>query len=456
MGSTFNTQILVEKLAKLNPSQQSIETLSHWCIFHMDKAKQVVETWDRQFHSSPHEQRLPLLYLANDILQNSRRKGSEFVGEFWKVLPGALRDVIKNGDEFGKNAVLRLINIWEDRKVFITRGQSLKEEFLGRQSDNSNTNLKNSSFKLRPAAGDALDKIVSCYQSVYGGSLDEDALLSKCSNVISFMEKANKEIGSDTDSGKPIGSGIIKEFEGQQTVLRNCIDQLTIVESSRVNLLSQLREALQEQEIKLEQTRHQIQVAQSQLEQANSISRLLLKEEGSIAKPPSVEKSCGDTKSTAAAVAAKLTASTSSAQMLTYALSFLASEGVIGNTGNEASSSDFPLEKKLKLDQDHSIAAKPPPPPPSSPPPMPPLPPPMQQPYQVPQFMQTAGPINFPYSYGPLQPLQPPAYPSSSGTQVVNAISSSSPPANVYQGSEVGYYGQQQSTPPTMAPISRQ
>lgn len=75
----------------------------------MNKAKQVVETWARQFHCSPREQRLAFLYLANDILQNSRRKGAEFVGEFWKVLPDALRDVINNGDDFGRNAALRLV-----------------------------------------------------------------------------------------------------------------------------------------------------------------------------------------------------------------------------------------------------------------------------------------------------------------------------------------------------------
>lgn len=77
----------------------------------MNKARQVVETWARQFHSSPREQRLAFLYLANDILQNSRRKGAEFVGEFWKVLPDALRDVIESGDEFGRNAAQRLVSL---------------------------------------------------------------------------------------------------------------------------------------------------------------------------------------------------------------------------------------------------------------------------------------------------------------------------------------------------------
>ncbi|KAE8706300.1 ENTH/VHS family protein isoform 3 [Hibiscus syriacus] len=149
MDSSFNPQILVEKLAKLNNSQASIEILSHWCIFHMNKAKQVVETWDRQFHCSLREQRLAFLYLANDILQNSRRKGSEFVGEFWKVLPDALRDVIKSGDEFERNAALRLISIWEERKVFGSRGQILKEELFGRQSESNNRNDWHISLKLQ-------------------------------------------------------------------------------------------------------------------------------------------------------------------------------------------------------------------------------------------------------------------------------------------------------------------
>ena len=84
--------------------------LSRWCVTHRKKAKQVVETWDNLFNSSQKEQRVSFLYLANDILQNSRRKGSEFVNEFWKVLPSALKHVYENGDEHGKKAVTRLVS----------------------------------------------------------------------------------------------------------------------------------------------------------------------------------------------------------------------------------------------------------------------------------------------------------------------------------------------------------
>eukprot|EP00249_Psilotum_nudum_P023433 c28870_g1_i3 orf=314-799(+) len=108
MNSAFNGQILAEKLSKLNSSQQSIETLSHWCIFHRKKARQVVETWDKQFRELPKE-RVPFLYLVNDILQNSRRRGGEYVTEFWRILPGALKDAMEKCDENGRNVVLRLV-----------------------------------------------------------------------------------------------------------------------------------------------------------------------------------------------------------------------------------------------------------------------------------------------------------------------------------------------------------
>ncbi|GFY83198.1 ENTH/VHS family protein [Actinidia rufa] len=448
----------------------------------MNKAKQVVETWDKQFHCSPSEQRLAFLYLANDILQNSRRKGLEFVGEFWKVLPDALRHVIENGDEFGRNAALRLISIWEERKVFGSRAQILKEELVGRHLENSNRNGKLSGFKLRHSAGNALDKIVSGYQVVYGGQLDDDVILGKCRNAISCIEKVDKEIGGDVNSEKLKGSGVVEELQGQHAILRDSIEQLMAVESSRANLVSHLREALQDQEFKLDQLRNQLQAAQSQSEQAGHLCRQLLNSN------PQLLAEQKDPKAAAAAVAAKLTASTSSAQMLTYVLSSLASEGVIGNAMKDPSG-DYPSEKRAKLENDHlsyipsqnlpppippyphpdslqnsvpiseELAANEQPPPPSSPP--------LaavatittyMQPFPVPQFMQTAGSLGVPFTYGtaPQQPQPMSGYsPVGPPMNLVSPFTAPPPhPYQSFQGSEGGFYSQPSSLP--MAPMSRQ
>lgn len=410
MNGAFNGQILAEKLSKLNNSQQSIETLSHWCIFHRKKAKQVVETWDRQFHSAPREQRIPFLYLANDILQNSRRKGSEFVGEFWKVLPGALSDVFEKGDEHGRNAAMRLVDIWEERKVFGSRGQILKEEMVGRNPhislENTNNGRNLHSTKVKLAVGGTLEKIVSAYDSVHDCNLEDDAVLVKCKAAASDVEKMEKDFQNGCNYGDMQESNMVEELREKDSVLRQCIEQLETTEMARAVLVSHLREVLQEEESKLEQVRTQLQVAQCRSEQAGSMCQQLLSsnnrgqllsrqsladnrmfsdisasllqenhvtgDKGQVAPavPMQPISSFAETashidenhKKAAAAVAAKLAASTSSAQMLSYVLSSLASEAATMTSGLRTSSApvgmstDYPLEKRQKIEQQPPIS----------------------------------------------------------------------------------------------------
>ncbi|XP_042425399.1 regulation of nuclear pre-mRNA domain-containing protein 1A-like [Zingiber officinale] len=382
MNGSFNGQILVDKLARLNNSQQSIETLSHWCIFHRNKAKQVVETWEHQFYCSPREQRISFLYLANDILQNSRRKGLEFINEFWKVLPDALSDAFANGGDIGRNTVQRLVNIWEERKVFGSRGQILKEEILGRKLEDKNSNGKAITQNLKQSSG-ILEKVISSYDKL----CDEDSLFGKCQGALNIIDKLEKELRSDFEIGSKNGSEIIGNLQIKHGILGECIEQLKASESSRATLISYLREAVNEQEQKLEQIGHQLQVAELRCKQTGNILSQFNVEQQPDAQnpiessqafsgappgfaPEASASSAADTqitlgrctqeeplteikpsltdenrKTEAAAVAAKLTASASSAQMLSFVLSSLASEGALGQANKEES----PDSKRPKL-----------------------------------------------------------------------------------------------------------
>ena len=57
------------------------------------------------------------MYLANDVIQNSKKKGPEFGKEFENVLPKAF-DHLKSCDARTKSKIGRLINIWEERGVY--------------------------------------------------------------------------------------------------------------------------------------------------------------------------------------------------------------------------------------------------------------------------------------------------------------------------------------------------
>ncbi|KAJ4966716.1 hypothetical protein NE237_018565 [Protea cynaroides] len=332
LHSVFSEQILADKLSKLNNTQQCIETLSHWCIFHQKKADLVVATWDKQFHSSGISEKVPFLYLANDILQNSKRKGNEFVSEFWKVLPAALKDVFENGDDRGKNVVSRLVAIWEERRVFGSQAQSLKDLMLGKEllppldfgrkrSRSVRILRKDSrSIKTKLAIGGTAEKIVSAFHSVLSEHSNEDAEISKCKSAVKRVKKMEKDVDiACSKVGDPKRTTLANELEEEEKLLKQCIEKLKSVQETRAALVSQLKEALHAQESELENFRTQLQVAEAQVEEAIKMQKRL--------KNESVEEA---PRKTAAAIAAevadKLAASSSSQSIMSSVLSTFAAE----------------------------------------------------------------------------------------------------------------------------------
>ncbi|KAF8405962.1 hypothetical protein HHK36_008042 [Tetracentron sinense] len=398
MNSVFSEQILADKLSKLNNTQQCIETLSHWCIFHRSKAELVVATWDKQFHNPQMvQQKVPLLYLANDILQNSKRKGNEFVSEFWKVLPAALKDIVENGDDRGKNAASRLVDIWEERRVFGSRARSLRDAMLGKESppplefskkrSRSVRIVRRDSRSIRTklAIGGTVEKIVSAFHSVLSEHPNEDAEMSKCKSAVHRVRKMEKDVDiACCKVGDPKRATLANKLEEEETLLKQSIEKLKSVEATRVALVSQLREALHEQESELENVRTQLQVAQAQAEEASNMQKHL-KNEDYIAIPnhrsstatPQIDANAKEeaSKRTAAAIADRLAASTSSQLIMTSVLSTFAAEeaknagfaptsttsnSFTTNPNNSVTGSRPKLENPMAFsDPNHYIAAQP-------------------------------------------------------------------------------------------------
>ncbi|CAH9068933.1 unnamed protein product [Cuscuta epithymum] len=392
----FDGKALTEKLSKLNGSQQCIESLSRWCTSFRKKAKQIVETWDKLFKSAQKEQRVAFLYLANDILQNSRRKGNEFVNEFWKVLPAALKDVFASGHEQEKKVASRLVDIWEERKVFGSRGQILKDELLVKGPPLLGGNVKSvgksplsvsnainpnpikvikrdtQSLRIKLAIGEVPERIITAFQVLYDECTNEEGALNKCKDALFHFKEMENDIANVFSQGTPQGSEMLDKIQEQENVLKQCVTQLESVEASRTSLISKLKEAADNQENKLEQLRSDLKAARMQIEQAADIierfksSPVLhptIEEAARTSEtspypviplptnlPPVSSSSFATLKSTtdeesskraaaAAAVAAKLTASTSSAQMLTSVLSSLVAEEAAAASASALTSS---------------------------------------------------------------------------------------------------------------------
>mmetsp|Transcript_4537 Transcript_4537/g.15041 ORF Transcript_4537/g.15041 Transcript_4537/m.15041 type:complete len:354 (+) Transcript_4537:191-1252(+) len=106
------------KLASLNISVQSIETLSHWCIFHRKNARALALVWSEELARAPAKQKLAYLYLASDIVQNARKKGTDWADAMVDLAPTACRDVATSGDDKTAERVRKVLRIWDERKVF--------------------------------------------------------------------------------------------------------------------------------------------------------------------------------------------------------------------------------------------------------------------------------------------------------------------------------------------------
>lgn len=134
--SVFSEESMQKKLAELNVSQQSIQTTSLWLIHHKKHAQQVAQVWAAELYKVSNNRKLTFMYLANDVIQNSKKKGPEYREEFAKRFPKVFKHL--GGvdlDEKTQKGVERLLSVWEQRGIFSKNSIGLfRREYAGRGS----------------------------------------------------------------------------------------------------------------------------------------------------------------------------------------------------------------------------------------------------------------------------------------------------------------------------------
>ena len=84
-------------------------------------AATAVSEWRSALQTSSPSRHLPLLYVANEVLQTSKRnRGNRFLEAFSPVLGSSLQ-FICGRDGSVTEKVRRTVKIWGDRRVFSTR-----------------------------------------------------------------------------------------------------------------------------------------------------------------------------------------------------------------------------------------------------------------------------------------------------------------------------------------------
>lgn len=93
-----NREQIDSKLQALQQTQVSIETTTQWFLFHQRHAKDLVEAWEQHIlgksTGADAQHLLTQLYLANDILQKSKKRSPEFAKSFQLEFGRALVQVM--------------------------------------------------------------------------------------------------------------------------------------------------------------------------------------------------------------------------------------------------------------------------------------------------------------------------------------------------------------------------
>ncbi|NP_955850.1 regulation of nuclear pre-mRNA domain-containing protein 1B isoform X2 [Danio rerio] len=158
--SSFSESALEKKLSELSNSQQSVQTLSLWIIHHRKHAALIVRVWHRELKKAKSSRKLTFLYLANDVIQNSKKKGPEFAKDFEGVLIDACSHVARDGDDGCKKQMDRLLTIWQERNLYrpdfiqqlkltIDDSESPKHKTAGQRNADDRKNLKRSYQKVQ-------------------------------------------------------------------------------------------------------------------------------------------------------------------------------------------------------------------------------------------------------------------------------------------------------------------
>lgn len=241
MSGGFTESAFIKKLAELNSSSQSIQTLSLWLIHHRKHYSSVVKIWVRELIKAKDSRKLTFMYLANDVIQNSKKKGPEYGQEFGVQLKKAFEHM-SQCDEKTKNSLDRLLTIWQDRLIYnsvqiMEFKTALRKEEPPAKKVKSNHNSKKKDKQVTVEVDGTLETHVHLSPHTPPGDPPEPEELIKAiqdldANIASSDEKVREKIAKLPKELSDVS--IVAKIEDRETA-----DKINVQVTNAVLLLSQ-------------------------------------------------------------------------------------------------------------------------------------------------------------------------------------------------------------------------
>ncbi|KAF4260994.1 hypothetical protein KXX33_007748 [Aspergillus fumigatus] len=107
------------KLSALNETQEGIVTVAQWVMFHRRHAERTAQLWLQKLRDSPAPKRLNLIYLANEVAQQSKaRRKDDFLIAFSPIIAEAMATAYKGASNDIQQKLRRVVEVWRQRSIF--------------------------------------------------------------------------------------------------------------------------------------------------------------------------------------------------------------------------------------------------------------------------------------------------------------------------------------------------
>ncbi|CCC10691.1 hypothetical protein SMACR_04470 [Sordaria macrospora] len=115
----YNEDAVLSKLSALTETHESIATTAQWIMFHRRHAAQTVHLWLTKLKDLPSPKRLNMIYLANEVTQQSKARNKEdFLQAFSPFIADATALSYKGATSDIQNKLRRVVDVWRERKIF--------------------------------------------------------------------------------------------------------------------------------------------------------------------------------------------------------------------------------------------------------------------------------------------------------------------------------------------------
>ncbi|KAI1001400.1 hypothetical protein K3495_g6798 [Podosphaera aphanis] len=156
---SYNDDAVLAKLSALNETQESIVTVAQWVMFHRRHADRTGQLWLQRLKDSGSNKRLNLIYLANEVAQQSKaRRKDDFLIAFSPVIAEATATAYKGATSEVQNKLRRVVEVWRQRQIFESPIQEAIEARIDELDKSRSSSTKRGGVSIFSSNGNDVPK----------------------------------------------------------------------------------------------------------------------------------------------------------------------------------------------------------------------------------------------------------------------------------------------------------